>query len=201
MTARPDSYAKSSRRRSTAGGDAEPGNAIISSFVGQHAAGVNEYAHMRIEAIFDAAASLGEPLFERIEMATATAKDVGSESALAQRETQRQVGRGAVYEGSAGVFGIRLGAKADIPGEEVIDPRSGTQPGVVPDPRVGKVINGVFPHRSSPEPVQGQFVGPIKIARIVIHGVLTQDRHCGQHQDGSSDNHCVFHKFVLHFWF
>jgi len=37
---------------------ADPGDAIISGFVGQHAAGVNEHTHMRIEAIFDAAASL-----------------------------------------------------------------------------------------------------------------------------------------------
>ena len=46
MTARPDSYAKSSRRRSTAGGDAEPGNAMpIASAIDDIVFAVNMPAH------------------------------------------------------------------------------------------------------------------------------------------------------------
>jgi len=105
---------------------ADPGDAIIFCFVRQHPAGVNEYSHMRGEAIFHAGANLTKPHFADIELVTATAKGVGSESTLAQRETQNQTGRSAVYKGSAGVFRISIGANTDIPGDEVIAPRSGT---------------------------------------------------------------------------
>ena len=108
----------------------------------------------------------------------AAAKGVGSESTLAQRETQGQIGRGAVYEGSRRVFRIGLGADADFPGEEIIDPRSGAKTGIVPDPRIGRMINRVFTNGSSPEPVQGQFAGPVKVALqtlVVSRVVLTQD--------------------------
>jgi hypothetical protein len=105
---------------------AGPGDAIQFCFVRHHPAAVNEYSHVRGEAIFNAAASLTKPHLAHIELVTATAKDVGSESTLAQRETQNQIGRSAIYKGSGGVFRISIGANTDIPGDEVIDPRSGT---------------------------------------------------------------------------
>ncbi len=98
---------------------AEPGDAIIFRFVRQYPAGINECSHMRGEAIFHAGAGLGEPHFDRIEVATAAAKNVGSQSTFAQRDTQDQIGRSAVYKGSGDVFRISIGANADIPGDKI----------------------------------------------------------------------------------
>src|ERR1035437_3024926 len=132
---------------------------------------------MRGEAIFHAGASLSEPRFGHIEQATATAKGVGSESTLAQRETQNQTGRGAVDKGSGGVFRISIGANTDIPADEVIDPRSDTQSGIVPDSLsvvIDRMLNGVLPERSSPERVHGQFAGSVIVTLVIIHGFRSQ---------------------------
>jgi hypothetical protein len=67
---------------------AEPGEATTFCFVRPHRARVKEYPHMRAEAIFHAGTRLAKPKFPLIELVTATAKGVGSESTLPQRETQ-----------------------------------------------------------------------------------------------------------------
>jgi len=82
---------------------------------------------MPAEAIFHADTRLGEPCSDRIEVAAATAKGVGSKSTLAQRATQNQTGRSAVDKSSGGVFRICIGANTEIPGNEVIDSRSGAK--------------------------------------------------------------------------
>src|ERR1035441_4916487 len=117
---------------------------------------------MRGEAIFHAGASLSERRFGHLELLTATAKGVGGESTLAQRETQNQTGRSAVYKGSGGVLIISIGANTNIPGDEVIDPRSDTESDIVPDSITGKMIKGVFPERTSPERVHGQLAQHIR---------------------------------------
>jgi len=152
----------------------DPGDAIQFCFVRQHPADVNEYSHMRSEAIFHAAASLTKPHLGHIELVTATAKDVGSESTLAQRETQNQTARSVIYKGSGGVFRISIGANTDIPGEEVIDPRSGPEPDILPDSITGKMIKGVFPERTSPERVHGQFAGSVIVTLVATHVFISQ---------------------------
>src|SRR5579862_1838402 len=98
----------------------EPADAIILRFVGQHAAGINEYAHISGEAIFHADAGLGEPRFERVEVAPAAAKHVRGQSTLTQRNTQNQITRSVIDKDSGGVFRISIGANTNIPGDEII---------------------------------------------------------------------------------
>src|ERR1017187_5503736 len=154
---------------------ADPADAIISCFGRHHRAGVNEDSHMRGEAKFHAAAKLSKPQLGHIELVTATAKDVGSESALAQRDTQSQIGRSAVDKGSGGVFRISFAANTDVPGDEVIDPRSETESGILPNARTRQMLNGVFPERTSPERVHGQFAGSVIVTLVVTRGFRSQD--------------------------
>src|ERR1017187_7641246 len=130
---------------------------------------------MRGETIFQAGASLTKPQPGHIELVTATAKGVGSESTLAQRETQSQIGRSAVYKGSGGVFRISIAANTDVPGDEVIDPRSETESDILPDARTRQMLNGVFPERTSPERVHGQFAGSVIVTLVVTRGFRSQD--------------------------
>ena len=104
--------------------------------------------------------NLTEPHFGHVELAAAAGQGVGSESTFTQREAQNQIGRSAVNKGSGGVFRVNVGANAEVAGDEVIKPQSGAQPGIAPDSLARPMIEGVFPDRSSPEHVQGQFAGP-----------------------------------------
>ena len=156
----------------------ETGNSVIWCLIRQNPACVNEHSHMRAETIFHAGTSLGELRSDCIEVEAATAKDVGSESTFAQWETQNQIGRSAVHNRSGRVFRISIGPDADVAGKEIIDPQSCAKLGVMPDPRTGKMINGVFPEGTGPERVQGQFVGPVKFALVIACGFRPHGGGC-----------------------
>lgn len=134
---------------------AEPGDAIILRFVRPHCAGVEEHAHMRTEAIFHSTARLTKPKIGLIKLVAAATKDIGGESALAQRQAQHQIGRGAVYKSSGGVFGISLRTNPDVTGDEITEPRAGTEFCVLPDCPVGRMFNIVLTERSRPERING----------------------------------------------
>ena len=93
---------------------AKPGDAIILGLVWHDTASVKEYSHMRGETILHAGTSLTKPEFGLIKLVPATAKHIGSQSTLAKRKPQNQIGRSADDESASGIFRISLGPNADI---------------------------------------------------------------------------------------
>ena len=78
---------------------AKPGDAIILGLVWHDTASVKEYSHIRGETI---------------KLVPATAKHIGSQSTLAKRKPQNQIGRSADDESASGIFRISLGPNANI---------------------------------------------------------------------------------------
>jgi len=105
----------------------QAGDAVIIGFFRQHPARVQKGTDLRREATLDSRTQLGEPRFGHVKLPATTTVGIGGETTLPQWKTQNQIGRGAVNEGAAGVFRIRIDPQAEVAGEEVVEPHADAQ--------------------------------------------------------------------------